>query len=250
MAKSTVVVSIGGSIVAPPNLDVTYIDSLARMLAELSKDRRFFLVTGGGWIARQYIEAAREFGADEKELDMIGIAATRINAQLLIAALSKYTETTIRPMATVEATVDSSQGFNVAVMGGTFPGHSTDYVGAELAAHAKADLFVNATNVDGVYSADPNVVATAEFYPEISIDSLIKMMGTEWKMAGTKSVIDGPACVLIKKHKIPTRVVNGHNLPELAKAIRNEDFHGTKISFPASSPQADQPTESATPTQK
>lgn len=233
MEKETVVISIGGSIVAPPNLDVTYIDSLARLLADLAKERRIFCVTGGGWVARQYIEAARTFGAGEEELDLIGIAATRINAQLLIAALSKYTQVPVRPMASVEATVESAEGFNVAVMGGTFPGHSTDYVGVELAAHTKAARFVNATNVDGVYSADPNVVATAEFYQEIPIDALIKMMGTEWKMAGTKSVMDGPACGLIKQHGVRTIVVNGKNLPEFAKAIRGESFHGTVISVPA-----------------
>jgi len=229
MEKETVVISIGGSIVAPPSLDVTYIDSLARLLADLAKQRRVFCVTGGGWVARQYIEAARTFGAGEEELDLIGIAATRINAQLLIAALSKYTQVPVRPMASVEATVESAEGFNIAVMGGTFPGHSTDYVGVELASHTKAVRFVNATNVDGVYSADPNVVATAEFYKEISIDALIKMMGTEWKMAGTKSVIDGPACALIKQHGVKTFVVNGKNLPEFAKAIRGEPYHGTVI---------------------
>jgi uridylate kinase len=234
--RETVVISIGGSIVAPPNLDVTYIDGLARILSELSKTYRIFCVTGGGWIARQYIEAARGFGAGEEELDLIGIAATRINAQLLIAALSKYTSVPVRPMASVEATVESAEGFSIAVMGGTYPGHSTDYVGVELAAFAKAARFVNATNVDGVYSADPNVVATAEFYGEISIDALIKMMGTEWKMAGAKTVMDGPACALIKQNRIKTVIVNGRNLPELTKAIKGHAFHGTQVTFP------DQPT--------
>ncbi len=243
----TVVISIGGSIVAPPNLDVQFIDSLARTMVELSKDdRKIYCVTGGGWIARQYITAAREFGAAEEELDLIGIQATRINAQLLIAALSKYTETPVRPMASTESTIDSSEGYKIAVMGGTFPGHSTDYVGAELAKKTKADRFVNATNVDGVYSADPNVVATAEFYPVLHIDRLIKMMGTEWKLAGTKAVIDGPACAMIKEAKIATSVVNGKNLPELAKAIRGEDFHGTRIVFKETAEDAEEAAAAAT----
>jgi uridylate kinase len=229
-SMETVVVSIGGSIVAPPNLDVQYIDSLARTLKELvDEGRKIYCVTGGGWIARQYIEAARAFGAGEEELDLIGIAATRINASLLIAALSKYMDVPVRPMASTDATVDSSQGYKVAVMGGTYPGHSTDFVGAELAQKTKAARFINATNVDGVYSADPNVVATAEFYSEITIDNLIKMMGTEWKLAGTKAVIDGPACQLIRDGRVPTFVVNGRNLPEFAKAVRGEPFHGTRV---------------------
>src|SRR5919106_4910274 len=146
-SKEKVVVSIGGSIVAPPNLDTTFIESLAKLLVEVSKERKVFCVTGGGWIARQYIEAGRQFGADEEELDLIGIAATRMNAQLLIAALAKYTEVPVRPMASVEATVESSEGYQIAVMGGTYPGHSTDFVGVELAIRSKAARFINATNV-------------------------------------------------------------------------------------------------------
>ena len=229
--QERVVISIGGSIVAPPNLDTTYIDSLARLLVELSKTRQVFCVTGGGWIARQYIEAGRQFGAEEEELDLIGIAATRMNAQLLIAALAKYTDVPVRPMASVDATVESSEGYKIAVMGGTYPGHSTDYVGVELAIRAKAARFINATNVDGVYSADPNLVATAELYREVSIDALVKMMGTEWKMAGAKTVIDGPALKLIRDKRVPTFVVNGKNLPEFAKAIQGQPYHGTRITF-------------------
>jgi uridylate kinase len=229
--KEKVVVSIGGSIVAPPNLDTTFIDSLAKLLVEVSKERKVFCVTGGGWIARQYIEAGRQFGAEEEELDLIGIAATRMNAQLLIAALAKYTDVPVRPLASVDATVESSEGYNISVMGGTYPGHSTDYVGVELAAKCGATRFVNATNVDGIYSADPNLVATAEMYKEVSIEALIKMMGVEWKMAGTKTVIDGPALKLIRDKRVPTFVVNGRNLPELARALRGEAFHGTKITM-------------------
>jgi uridylate kinase len=235
-SSGRVVISIGGSIVAPPNLDTTYIDSLARLLVEVSKTRQIFCVTGGGWIARQYIQAAREFGAEEEELDLIGIAATRINAQLLIAALSKYVEVPARPLASVEATVESSEGFRVSVMGGTYPGHSTDYVGVELAVRSNAKRFVNATNVDGIYSADPNLVATAELYNEVGIDALVKMMGTDWKMAGTKTVIDGPALKLIQEKKVPTFVVNGRNLPELSKALQGQPFHGTQVTFSDAAP--------------
>lgn len=231
-SKEKVVVSIGGSIVAPPNLDTTYIDSLARLLVDLAKDRKIFCVTGGGWIARQYIEAARQFGAAEEELDLIGIAATRMNAQLLIAALSKYTDVPVRPLSSVDATVESSEGYAISVMGGTYPGHSTDFVGVELAIKAGAVRFINATNVDGIYSADPNLVATAEMYREVSIDSLIKMMGVEWKMAGTKTVIDGPALKLIRDKRVPTFVVNGRNLPEFAKAMQGQPFHGTRVTHP------------------
>jgi len=81
-----------------------------------------------------------------------------------------------------------------------------------------------------------------------SIEALIKMMGVEWKMAGTKAVIDGPALKLIRDKRVPTFVVNGRNLPELTKALQGHDFHGTRITFPdAAAAPAKTPGPAATP---
>ena len=41
-------------------------------------------------------------------------------------------------------------------MGGTEPAHSTDAVAAILAEYVKADILVNLTSVDGMYTKDPN----------------------------------------------------------------------------------------------
>ena len=64
---------------------------------------------------------------------------------------------------------------------------------------------------------------------DISIDQLIKEYGTDWRSAGKNIVIDGPALKIIKRAKIPTFILNGKKLEELKKAIKNENFNGTKI---------------------
>lgn len=66
-----VVISIGGSVLVPGDGDYAYIAELARLLSDLSKEFRIFAVTGGGKVARFYIETGRVFGA--KELYLIHI---------------------------------------------------------------------------------------------------------------------------------------------------------------------------------
>src|SRR3989475_10593153 len=83
-----VVVSLGGSVLVPGDDDARYLRDLAALLREVSARVKLFVVTGGGRIARYYIETGRAFGIGERTLDEFGIAVTRPNARLLAAALS------------------------------------------------------------------------------------------------------------------------------------------------------------------
>jgi len=83
-----VVVSIGGSVLAP-DLDPDRVAAYAEAIERLAADGcEVGVVVGGGGVAREYIETARELGANEVELDQLGIGTTRLNARLLIAALA------------------------------------------------------------------------------------------------------------------------------------------------------------------
>ena len=115
-------------------------------------------------------------------------------------------------------------------MGGTVPGHSTDYVAVELAVEGKCERFVNATNVDGVYTSDPNKHRDAKFKPELSFDELLGIIQErEWSTAGAAGVLDGPSTVLVASKGVPTCIVNGRDLDNLGKAILGQPFHGTRI---------------------
>src|SRR2546421_265509 len=83
-----VVVSLGGSVLVPGDDDARYLRSLAGLLRDVSMRVKLFVVTGGGRIARYYIETGRSLGIGERTLDEFGIAVTRLNARLLAAALA------------------------------------------------------------------------------------------------------------------------------------------------------------------
>ena len=80
------VISYGGSILAPENIDTSFIKKVAKILSE--KREKIFIVVGGGAVARNYIARARELNVNESLLDEIGILATRINGYLLLCALN------------------------------------------------------------------------------------------------------------------------------------------------------------------
>src|SRR5947208_12581328 len=82
-----VVVSLGGSVLVPGDDDGRYLRDLAALLREVSGRVKLFVVTGGGRIARYYIETRRGRGIGERTLDEFGIAVTRRNGRLPAAAL-------------------------------------------------------------------------------------------------------------------------------------------------------------------
>ena len=220
----SVVVSIGGSVILSEHGDSNYFQEFISLFKDLSKQKKIFLVVGGGNIARSYIHLGRKLEIVEKKLDLLGIAVTKLNAQLVSFLLPNTNE--IIPDTVVEA---SKMQAPIVVMGGTVPGHSTDLVGAELALQVGAEKFVIATNVDGIFDKDPNKFADAQKISEIAIDDLIKQYGVSWNAAGKNMVVDGPALAMIKKSGIPSVVVNGFYLNEVKKAIEGRSFNGTRI---------------------
>ncbi|MCJ7570553.1 MAG: UMP kinase [Candidatus Thermoplasmatota archaeon] len=220
----TVVISIGGLVLFPEDVDEHFFEKLTKFFEKLSKKYKIYLVVGGGKTARKYIKLGRTLGLNEIKLDEIGIEITRINAEIFASLLGNSNQKI--PFTTDEAKKMTNE---IIIMGGTTPGHSTDMVGAELAQKTHASKFIVATNVDGVYDKDPNEFSDAKKYDEITIDELIKKYGTSWESAGKNMVIDGPALGIIKQGKIQTYVLNGKNLDELEKAITNQKFNGTKI---------------------
>jgi uridylate kinase len=219
-----IVISIGGSVILSKDINVQYYKKLAKLIEKFSKDYKIYIIVGGGELARTYIQLGRELGLKEKILDDFGIIITRINAKLLTNIIN--TSNTKIPTTTNKAIKMRNR---IIIMGGTTPGHSTDYVGSELASKTKSEKFIIATNVDGVYDKDPNKNSDAKQIKEITADELIKKYGISWKSAGSNVVIDGPALKEIQNNKILTYVLNGKKLEELEKALLDKRFNGTVI---------------------
>lgn len=223
-----VAVSIGGSfLVGEKGVDVALAKEIAAVLERVAKTRRVFVVVGGGRTARTYIGASRELGSDEASLDDLGIAITRINARVLLSALPGAYPV---PPRTFDEALLASRNHAIVVMGGTHPGHTTDAVAVMMAEKAKAKRLVIATNVDAVYSKDPNKHADAEKLRELTAERLVEITIHGEQKAGSAGVVDPLGAKLIARSRIETAVVHGRNLKALEAALLGtHDFEGSLV---------------------
>jgi uridylate kinase len=222
------VVSIGGSLLfenSVPNPEA--IKKIAFSINSLhSLGYKFALVIGGGVLARDFIETARQLGSNNFELDEIGIFATRLNAMLFIEALENSFHEVLTDIKKSRAIIDSGK---IPVFGGLIPGATTDFDAALIAEYLNAN-FVNLSNVDGVFTADPKTSPDAELYRELPHNALLSILIKQESKPGQNLIIDIPAVTVLKRSGITAFFLNGNNMPNFEAAIRGENFEGTIVS--------------------
>jgi len=116
----------------------------------------------------------------------------------------------------------------IVVMGGLQPGQSTNAVAALAAEAMRADLLVNATDVDGVYTADPRKDPNARKLDKVTPDELMGILSTEGFKAGEYDLMDPQALRIIKRSKTPAIIVDGRDPSNVEKALRGKGI-GTRI---------------------
>jgi uridylate kinase len=223
----TVVLSLGGSILVREEDNSRLIQELADMLIDVSGKIRIFVVTGGGRIARYYIREGRALGAPESFLDEMGIEVTRLNARLLIAALGEHANHV--PPKDYKDAVLAAKHNRIVVMGGVSPGITTDAVSSILAERVRAKRLVNATSVDGVYTADPAKDSSARKLSRMSHAELLRLVSETPAQAGPNVVFDPAGASVLSRSGIALYVVDGRKLTNLRAAIEGDAFDGTLV---------------------
>jgi uridylate kinase len=224
----SLVISLGGSVLVP-NLSDNRILEYAAVLRQVSEKHKVFVVVGGGGEARRYIDAVRSFGVDEGTCDEIGILLTRLNATMLIAALGDFAYPSVAEDQAMA--LEYAVSGRIVVMGGVTPAQTTDAVAAVLAERTGADILVNLTSVDGIYSADPKTDATATRYTHLTPDRLAEIVGGSRLNAGSNTVMDPIAVKIIQRSGIPLIVIDGRKPQNLPDVILSGRFNGTIVSM-------------------
>jgi uridylate kinase len=162
------------------------------------------LVIGGGNIFRGLSGAAK--GIDRATADYMGMLATVMNALAMQATLERAgVPTRVQsaiPMTTVcepyirrRAIRHMEKGRVVVFAAGTGnPFFTTDTAAALRAAEMGCDAMMKATNVDGVYSADPKKDPKAERYEHLTYHEVL---------ARDLKVMDASAISLSRENNIP-----------------------------------------------
>jgi uridylate kinase len=224
----SVVLSLGGSVLIKDDKpDTAYIRALSKVLIGLSTKYKLFIVTGGGKVARHYITAGRELGADETFLDDMGIEVTRLNARLMIVALGD--RACHAPPMDYDEALHAAKNHSMVVMGGVSPGITTDAVSALLAERVKAKRLVNATSVDGAYTEDPKKNPDAKKIPRMSHKELVSLVSVTPSGAGPNNVFDAVGARVLERSNIVMSIVDGRDLANLREAIEGKAFNGTLV---------------------
>lgn len=221
------VVSLGGSVLVPEP-DADRVSGYAAAVGELAEEAEVGVVVGGGGVAREYIGAARELGADEVTLDRLGIDVTHINARLLVAGVTAAGGGAT--LATTYETAETAlrQG-ETPVMGGITPAQTTDAVAAVLAESVDADLLVFGTATDGVYTADPETDPDARKHDRLTPTELVETVAPMSRDAGASAPIDLLAAKLIERAALRAVVVDATDPDALVDAVLHRDHQGTDV---------------------
>jgi len=225
--KKVIVLSLGGSLIIPDEIDVGFLRDFKRIINKNTKKHKFIIVTGGGSIARKYISALKNVGINEKLQSMIGISSTRTNARFMLYFFNQDQTLGIpQKMKTVENYIKNS---DVVFCGALEykPNQTSDATAAQIALHFKT-IFINLTNVPGLHDKNPLKHKDAKFIPEITFENFYKMIPKKYS-PGQHFVLDQTASQIIKKHKITTYIL-GKDLKQLDNLLNNRKFRGTIIS--------------------
>jgi len=223
------VISLGGSIVAPDNIDTEFLSEFTTVikdyLASVPEAKLVFII-GGGAPARMFQNAYKGIADTYKaeEADWIGITATRLNAQLLHAVFSDYCNDPVVYDPTSVSQITS----RILIAAGWKPGFSTDYDAVLIAERLSAQTVINLTNIPKVYTADPKKDPNAKPIDSISWKDFRILVGDEW-VPGRNLPFDPVAT----KHAagLGLRVISaaGKNITNLINLLYERPFEGTVI---------------------
>jgi uridylate kinase len=206
------------------------ISRFAKEISELSAQGvELGIVIGGGNIFRG--AGLAESGMDRVSGDHMGMLATVMNALALQDALEQHgafcrVMSAIRINEVCEdylrrrAIRHLEKGRVVIFAAGTGnPFFTTDSAASLRAVEIGAELMLKATQVDGVYNADPRTNPDATLYSELSYDDVIN---------NRLGVMDTTAVVMCQEQKMPLRVFDVHKSGNLTKIMYGEDV-GTLV---------------------
>ncbi|HET7249500.1 MAG TPA: UMP kinase [Gemmatimonadales bacterium] len=205
-------------------IDFGVVDQLADELKQVAATGvQLGLVVGGGNIVRG--ATASDKGMDRVSADYMGMLATVINALALQDILEKKgldtrvmsairMEELAEPYIRRRAVRHLEKGRIVIFAGGTGnPYFSTDTAAVLRALEMESRVILKATNVDGIYTADPKKDPKAKFIAELTFQqALVKGY----------AVMDANAFGLCKENRLPIVVFNINQPGATARVLAGE----------------------------
>ncbi len=208
----------------PGTIDTGFLRDFKKTLAKHFETKKFFIFVGGGKICREYQNALLEFGGDMQDRDLMGIEISRLNAWLVKQSFgdAAFSQIITNPTKKVATRKD------VVVAGGFKPGASTDYCAVMFAKNMGIKTIINVSNIDYVYTKDPNKFKDAKAIKQIAWKELRALVGNKW-VPGMHAPFDPRASKLAEVLKIKVAAMNGKHLERVNEFLKGKEFIGTII---------------------
>lgn len=221
----TLILSLGGSLIFPRNIDINFLKNFKEAIEKyIKKGYKFVIICGGGKLARDMQNAASQIiKADDKELDWLGIYATRANAQLINTLFKGHAEEIMLNNPNKKINFKK----NIVIAAGWLPGWSTDYDAVIIAKNLGVKEVINISNIDYVYDKDPKKSSSAKKIEKISWKNYHRLISSKWK-AGMNTPFDPIAAKSAEESGIKAIII-GKDLKNFENFLNGKRFRGTLI---------------------
>jgi len=223
MKKEVVVISLGGSVIVPDQIDIEFLKDFRKLIKSQLGKYKFIIITGGGKTARRYQKAAKAIvKVSRDDLDWIGIHSTRLNGHLLRTIFRDVAEP-----ALVKNPTSKFKFEKVLIAAGWEPGWSTDTDAVLLAKNIGAKIVVNITNIDYLHDKNPEKFKNTKIIKKIDWKGFRKIVGNKWD-PGMSAPFD-PVASKIAQHSGMKLILLGRKLKNLKNFLDGKKFEGSVV---------------------
>lgn len=224
--NNKIIISLGGSLIIPEKVDTAFIKSFVSLIKEyVAKGFKFFIITGGGKICRDYSDSLKQITTPSNEdLDWLGISSTRMNAEFVRISFGDlaYDKIILDPDFIPETSKP------IIVGGGWKPGNSSDLAAVHCAKSIGSTKIINLSNIDNVYDKDPKNNTDAKPIDKISWIDFMLLFPNDW-VPGRNIPFDPIASCEAETLGYEVVILNGKNIDNLRSYLDNNQFVGTVI---------------------
>jgi len=230
--SKTYVIKIGGSILSLKDDTFNFEQAikLKDFFSSVIGDNKYILITGGGFLARNYQQLLKTKNYSDYDQHYIGTVACNMNAVMLRSVFGDLAEDKILGLGDLSANTPVEVSKRFLIAGAGDPGPSSDWDATWMAKRTGANSVITLKDVDGVYSADPDKYTNAKRLDNVTWDEYIQIIGNaNVHIPGGNLPVDPIAARMAKENNIKFYVVDGNDFTNLKNLLSCGEYKGTQI---------------------
>lgn len=210
----------------PNEVDTIFLKKFRGLVLDSTKKgSRVVIVAGGGETNKKYNQAAQKAAKIKNvDLDWLGIAVTKLNAELIrvIFGNAAYEKVVVDPTQKIRTNK------KIIVAAGWMPGCSSDNDAVLWAKNLGAKKVINLSNIDYIYDKDPKKFKNAKRLEKIGWSEYRKIVGSKW-IPRMHAPFDPVASCSAEKWGIEVTIMRGTDLANFQNFLKGKKFKGSVI---------------------